>query len=290
MKPKSLLLLCVAGGCGLVAAIATAKHLTGNQSGPVAPVEPRKPVVVATADLEVGTQVSEDKIKVVEIAEKDLPEGTFATVAEVTTHMVRYPIYKGEPVLEAKLGRGLSALSEALQPGMVAQTVKVDDEAGGMTGLIYPGDHVDVYWLPMNPDLSSISVKLLLQNVKVLAVGQRIERDDNETSSSKESKSHRAENYTLLLNSVLNRRLMAANQKGGKYRLSLRGKGDKTVQEMDEHSLDIMLGLQERPKEATPEPTPEPVHNKHEIEYIKGNDISTESVDLADPRRLTSQK
>ena len=71
-------------------------------------------------------------------------------------------------------------MASELPEGMKACTVKITDEENSMKGLIKPGNHVDAFWLPMKADLSTTSVQLLLQNVKVLAVGERIEGDDLE--------------------------------------------------------------------------------------------------------------
>src|SRR5262249_2355406 len=148
------------------------------------PAPARKAVVVAVEDQDAGTQLKPEMLKVVEMAEADLPEGAFSDSSEVTGQTLRYPIFKGEPVLAAKLGgeRTLAALTRNLPEGMKAYTVKVSEEDGGMRGLINPGNHVDVLWLPMRADSASGSVRNLLQNVRVLAVGQRIDTDESESA------------------------------------------------------------------------------------------------------------
>ena len=294
MKPRSLILLLVASGCGLVAALATAQHLAGNNSQqPSIPGEPTRAVVVADTEIEAGIQLKAEMLRVVELPAKDLPDGTFAAVAELTGQTLRYPVFKGEPVLTGKLGRGLSALARELPEGMKACTVRVEGQDAQMTGLINPGDHVDVHWLTLKSDLASTSVRLLLQNIRVLAVGQRTDLDESDSIESKNSRGQSSENYTLLVQPIQNKRLLAAMSKGGKFRLTLRGKTDRTVEELDENSLDILLGLVPAPEGPTvvvthPEATTE--GDNYDIEYYKGNEISVETLTVSEGQRSASKK
>jgi len=288
MKPKSLLLLFVAGACGLIAAVFTAQHLAGNKPAPVvAPIDEKKSVVVAVKEIPAGIQIKDDMLKVVELPTKDLPEGTYAATAEITGQTLRFPVFKGEPILAAKVGRSFS-ISEALSPGMKAYIVKVTEEDKALTGLVNPKDHVDVHWLQMQSNLQSASVRLLLQNVKVLAVGQRTESDDSESGGSKESRGHIADNYTLEVTPRQHQRLQAALIQG-KVRLALRGRGDTSVEDLDEQELDRMLGF-DRPVEkpvVVPEPEPEP--EQYEVVYIKGNETSKESWNIIEERKLKAR-
>jgi pilus assembly protein CpaB len=289
MKPKSLLLLFVAGTCGLIAAIFTAQHLTGKEPVTLAaPVEEHKSVVIAVKDIPAGDHLKEDMLKVVELPTKDLPEGTFTATAELTGQRLRFPVFKGEPVLAGKLGRG-SSLARELGLGMVAGYVPVSPEDRPMTGLINPGDRVDVSWIAMQQDLSSTSVRLLLQDIKVVAVGQSIESEDTDSSGSKDSRSRLSDTYTLEVLPIQNMRLQAALLKG-KVRLTLRAKGDTTVRELDEKALDLALNLTPRPieiVEPTPEPTPEIEPEKWEVEIIKGNEVTTQVLNV--PAELNSK-
>lgn len=294
MKPKSMILLFVAGACGLIAAIATAQHLAGNQ--PVVPAvtaEARKSVVVALKDIPAGTELKEEMLKVVEMPAKDLPDGIYTSAAELTGQRLRLPVFKNEPVLAHKIGRAPSTLARDLGPGMKACTVPVAAEDRSMTGLINPSDHVDVLWCQIQPDLSSNSVLLILQNIKILAVGQRTDSDEVEVSGSKDSKSNLTDSYTLEVTPLQYKRVQAALGKGGKIRLALRGKGDTTIEDLDEKALDLALGLTDRPEEKadpTPPPTPEPEPDKYEVEYVRGNESSTESWNFAEELRPKTKK
>jgi pilus assembly protein CpaB len=277
MKPKSLLLLLVAGACGLVAAVAVTQHMAGKQVGLVtSPGEPRKPVVVALADQEAGTQLKPEMLKVVELPAKDLPEGVYSDPAEVTGQTLRFPVFKGELLLAGKLGeRGLAHLNQSLPAGTRAATVRVDDETAEISALITPGNFVDVFWLPQQRPELGLSVVRLLQNVRVLAVGLRIDSDDSESAAAKDARS-KQQNFTLLVTTEQFHRLAAATS-NGRVRLALRGKGDTSVEELDEAKLDRLLGLTQ-PEVVRPiiETAHVPEAQSWEVEIWNGKELTIE--------------
>lgn len=290
MKTKSLLLLVVAGACGLVAAFAAAQHLAGNQTPvPIAPSEEQRNVVIAVADVEAGVSLKADMLRVVPKPVKDLPDGTFTAVAELTGQPLRYPVFKGEPVLAGKVGRSLESLATDLPEGMKACTVRISDEENSMRGLIKPGNHVDVFWLPMKSDLSSSSVMLLLQNVKVLAVGERIE-GDNEALDARANKSYATENFTLLVDSRQNKRVIAATSKGGKFRLVLRRRGDNSLEESDEARLDKILSIDPSEEIVATDVHVESEPLTWEVEYLNGGEQKIDRINMSEGRHSSAKK
>jgi pilus assembly protein CpaB len=287
VKPKSILLLVVAGGCGLIAALGVTQRLTITQAGTGGrQPQPLRSVVVAEVDAESGAQLKPEMLRIAQFPDNDLPEGTFSSLEEVTGKSLRFPIFKGEVVLAGKLGgeNTLVALPKNLPPGMRAGTARVAEDDARMQGLINPGNHVDVLWLPSRPDLQGSSVKTLLQDVTVLAVGQRINRAGSiDGSGPRETSDSNEQNYTLLLTAEQNRRLVAASSLG-KIRLVLRGEGDTAVEEVDEAYLDELLGLKprlaQRPAPTVEKPV-EPEPEFYEIEIIKGGEVSTESLNIS---------
>jgi pilus assembly protein CpaB len=280
MKPRSVLLLCVAGVCGLVAALAITQHLSGNQGGPQ-PSVPMKPIVVAVADQEPGIELKPEMVKLVETPEQEVPPGAFTDVAAVTGQTLRYPIYKGDVILPGKLGGAQTRI--IIPPGMKGFTVRVGEE--DRTGLINPRDNVDVWWLPSHTDVSVARVYLLLQNIEVGAVGQRLEA----VESVKSAASHEdrgSDNYTLFVTPEQNRRLVAAmSMNGSRIRLTQRPKGDNSIDSsIDQEKLDILLGLKpdpnaepvEEPIKIVAKPAPEPEPEMWEIEIVKPGKLSTE--------------
>ncbi len=143
-------------------------------------------VVVAAVDLPLGTQLRPENLMVLDWPASARPASSYANPAELVGKVVSAHIYKSEPVLTEKLagaheGAGLASL---LPDGKRAISVRVDDVVG-VAGFIHPGDFVDVIVTMVNPAVQMpVPVsKIILQNIKVLAVGKEI--DSNERKGDK---------------------------------------------------------------------------------------------------------
>src|SRR5580704_16751545 len=159
---------------GLVS-LAVYKNLQSIRSGNQAPGEE---IIVAADDLQVGTKIEEKDIRLVRFPSADLPAGVFHLKNKVIGRGVIAPIARGEFILTNKLagensGAGLPAL---IPPGMRAVSVRVNDTTS-VSGFVLPGTHVDVL-LTGNPQGSSDpQTTTVLENVAVIATGQRLERN-----------------------------------------------------------------------------------------------------------------
>ncbi len=135
-------------------------------------------VVVAADDLQVGTKIDDKDIRVVHFPSGDLPDGRYRQKTKVVGRGVVLPIAKGEFILQNKLagenaGYGLPSL---IPPGMRAVSVRVNDTTS-VSGFVVPGTRVDVL-LTGNPQGSNEQqTGTVLENVAVIATGQRLERN-----------------------------------------------------------------------------------------------------------------
>lgn len=132
-------------------------------------------VVVASAPLRFGAQLSAQSLREVAWPQDAIPVGTFASITELLSsgkRIVLASIEPNEPVLRTKItGPGQRAtLSAIIQPGMKAVTVRVND-VEGVGGFVLPGDHVDVL-MTRQPEKGTGNNDVVLQNAKVLAVDQ----------------------------------------------------------------------------------------------------------------------
>jgi pilus assembly protein CpaB len=164
----------------VVAAIGSALLLTRYMEQRTAQARvPTTKVVVAEMDLPVGAEIRAENLRLVDWPAASRPEGAFADPKELEGKVVSTRIYRLEPLLRAKLanagaaGAGLSAL---LPPGMRAAAVRVDDVVG-VAGFIHPGDSVDVI-ATLRPETANAMTasKVILQNVRVLAVGKELDQ------------------------------------------------------------------------------------------------------------------
>jgi len=135
-------------------------------------------VVIAAGDIQVGAKIEDKDVKVVRFPSGDLPPSCFHLKSSVVGRGVVLPIAKGEFVLPLKLagenaGYGLPSL---IPPGMRAVSVRVN-EVVSVAGFVLPGTRVDVL-LTGNPSgASEQQTTTVLENVAVIATGQRLERN-----------------------------------------------------------------------------------------------------------------
>lgn len=171
---RALVFLMVA----LVAAVGSALLLTRYMDARVAAARvPTEKVVVADVELPIGSELRAENLRAVNWPAAGRPEGSFTDPAALVGKVVASHIYRQEPILSARLagaaGGGLSAM---LAPGKRAVAVRVDDVVG-VAGFVHPGDSVDVIATLRSDGGNSItSSRVILQNIKVLAVGKELDQ------------------------------------------------------------------------------------------------------------------
>lgn len=142
--------------------------------------KPGMRAIVASRDLPLGTVIHESDLSVAEIPSP--VAGNLIAKEEIVGRGVTNGIYKGEPILEARLnakgaGGGLAGL---IRPGMRAAAVRVN-EVVGVSGFVRPGMHVDVITSGASPDAAQRNIgtvsRIVLQNLEVLSAGQDLDRD-----------------------------------------------------------------------------------------------------------------
>ena len=106
----------------------------------------------------------------------------FDSPEKVTDRVAVVNIAAREPITDSRLAPegSVGGLSAIIPEGYRAMTVKVDDVVG-LSGYIMPGSLVDVV-VVIRPDDSAqgpIS-KIVLQNIKVLANGQNLDKPENQ--------------------------------------------------------------------------------------------------------------
>ena len=174
-------------------------------------------VVVAAADLELGTALKKDDLKVVQFPQGAAPEGSFTSAADLVGRGLIVPMVKNEPVLSAKLAskEAGAGLPPVIPEGMRAVSVRVN-EVVGVAGYVLPGNRVDVVATASPTDSrSDTTSKVVLSNVQVLTAGTRMEQSDAE------NKPMQVTVVTLLVNPEQAERLALASTEG-KIQLALR--------------------------------------------------------------------
>lgn len=199
---------------------------------------PTQPVVVAAADLALGTEIGKDDVTVENFPKGQAPAGSFASPAEVIGRGLIVSVVKNEPVLSAKLAskEAGAGLPPVIPPGMRAVSVRVNDVIG-VAGYVLPGAHVDVVVTesPDNKTENSTS-KVILSNVQVVTAGTRMEQDQEK------GKPMQVTVVTLLVYPEQAERLALAST-DGKIQLALRNPLDSSAPETPGVRPAVLLGL-----------------------------------------------
>jgi len=172
---------------GVLAAVSVSKYLSSAQ----AYSKNLNKIAVAKVAIPLGSKIIPEQIMVVQFPKESTPDGAFEAPEKLAGRVAVINIAAREPITESRLApEGTAAgLSAIIPEGYRAMTVKVDD-AAGISGFIQPGTLVDVV-VVIDPREGSgmqdpIS-KIVLQNIKVLANGQNIDKpkDEREANSVK---------------------------------------------------------------------------------------------------------
>jgi len=178
-RPPRWVWLVLAGLFGLAAALMGAGWLREPPAPSSATGIKCTPVVLAARDIEAATELTPDLLRVdLRWPLESLPKGSFSGVEKLTGRVTASTVGAGEPILEARLApQGAAAgLTALLPPNKRAMTVKVD-EASGVAGFLNPDNRVDVVVTLDKGDYSSAPTsKVVLQNLRVLGTGQKIEK------------------------------------------------------------------------------------------------------------------
>jgi pilus assembly protein CpaB len=165
---------------GVLAAVSVSKYLSSAQ----AYTKNLNKVAVAKVAIPLGTKIIPEQIMVVQFPKESIPDGAFDSPEKLAGRVAVMNIAAREPITESRLApEGTSAgLSAVIPEGYRAMTVKVDD-AAGISGFIMPGTMVDVV-VTIDPregsGMQDPVSKIVLQNIKVLANGQNIDKPENE--------------------------------------------------------------------------------------------------------------
>jgi pilus assembly protein CpaB len=180
MRPKSLILLALALGCGLVASIGISQVLDSSNR-PVA-VE-TAPIYVALRNVNVGDPMTESMVALEEWPKGKVPVGSLTKWEDLEGRRPRTNIYQGEPILDGKLlakGQTNDPI-QGVPSGMRLKTVSVDARTSA-AGLLSPGDRVDIQLYVNRNEAYGITApvtRIFLQNVRVYAIDQTIEKSSD---------------------------------------------------------------------------------------------------------------
>ncbi len=181
MKPKTMMLMVVAVGCGLAASYMTSRLLADRSTTTVE--EPKIKILVAKGKVPAWVLIK-DPAKYFEekdVAESAVPKKALKELKEVENQRLSQALTEGEYVLADKLVNAEQVgLLAKLPSGLRAIALKVNAEALA-GGFILPGSRVDVVSTLRGGANESVA-KIIMQNMLVLAVDTNSTRDTQTTS------------------------------------------------------------------------------------------------------------
>ena len=146
--------------------------------------EPVKKIVVAARKLPASTKLTKKDLKVASWPESSIPVGAYSKIEDVvkSQRVPLIPFVLGEPVLKSHLSKPRAGMGVATLVDMDKRAIAIrTDNAVTLTRLVYPGARVDVLTTMRNTaggiddEGPKISTKIVLQDVKVLSVGEDID-------------------------------------------------------------------------------------------------------------------
>src|SRR5689334_9755761 len=291
MRNKRLILaLACAVICGLLGVLAITRYLSSVEAF----TKDLGNVVVAKREIPLGAKITADDVSLASIPNGSLPDGIFRKTDQVIGRVAVQSIGVRETITSMKLapegtGGGLSAV---IPEGYRAVTVKVDDVVG-VSGFVMPGSYVDVVSVIVPPGQDAQAQgpisKIVLQHIKVLASGPKIDSPENQREPTKVGA------VTLMVTPEQAEKLVLAVNEG-KLQLVMRNYSDDedtTTSGADKNKLlhgdnvspeppSPSEGQAKKPKATWVKHTPVPrpkvekpttpaVESKHSIELIEGS-------------------
>ena len=168
---------------GLVVAVAVALlfstyvYRTLQRTTNVRPPEMRK-IVVAESSIPLGTRLREDNLRLISWPGDEPIPGSFSRVEDCLGRALITQVTENEPILEGKLAprEAGGGLPSTIPEGKRALSVAVN-EVVGVAGFVIPGTMVDVLVTGQETGGGSNITRTILEDVPVLAAGQKIEQD-----------------------------------------------------------------------------------------------------------------
>jgi len=142
-------------------------------------------VVVAAMDVNLGTRLTPDMIRLADWPAGSVPGGSFTDLKTLDTRVTRVSMQRGEPLIETKLAPvgATGGLSAVVAEGKRAMTVRVNDVIG-VAGFALPGNFVDILVSTQDETTKTKTnkdqniSKLVLERILVLAVAQESSQND----------------------------------------------------------------------------------------------------------------
>ncbi len=169
---RKTILIIVALAIATVGALLVFMYVQGVDDRAVAQTQPKQ-VLTVTSQIEPGETVEDAmqaaKFQLSEVPESSVLTGALDSTDPIESMVATSAIFPGEQVIAAKFGEVGSVSSLGIPDKRLAISVQLTDP-NRVAGFVSPGSDVAI-WVSMDQD-GQQSVRLLLEDVKVLGTGQ----------------------------------------------------------------------------------------------------------------------
>jgi pilus assembly protein CpaB len=246
---RGVIMLLIALVAGAAAVVFAARWMQAQAQG-------GGKIAVAALDIEIGSRISAEQIKMVDWPAGSIPPGAFLDMATLDSRVSKTSLARGEPIIEGKLAPvgSKGGLSSVVAEGKRAMTVRVNDVVG-VAGFALPGNYVDILVNTQDSgskrgDQDNSISKIVLERILVLAVAQESSRDA--------TKPKVVNAVTLELAPIDVEKLDLARSVGT-LSLVLRNQVDPKLGETEGATKTSLLDQAEPTPPPAPAPTPKPV-------------------------------
>ncbi len=139
-----------------------------------------KTLVVARAELPLGSVISEGDVTVIDFPVQAYPQGGFESIEEVVDRSLTQPILANEPITLARTtekGAGFG-LAPTIPEGYRAVAIAVN-QVSGVSGFVLPGSKVDILLTATPRGAEDRLTTTVLENVTVLSTGTKQQPSPN---------------------------------------------------------------------------------------------------------------
>lgn len=174
MRMKSLILIFIALGCGLVASIGISQVMErGGGSGPALETEQ---ILVALTDIDAGAKLDVNNIRLEDWPKNKVPEAAIRRVDDAKGKFAVPRFFKGEPIVATRISETTNGVADLIPEGYRAIPVKMEEDT--VMKAISPGDRVDisVFLKRDGNEIPRTGVFPIIRNVQIFAVNSNTER------------------------------------------------------------------------------------------------------------------
>jgi pilus assembly protein CpaB len=236
MKLKTMVLLAMALGCGLVAMVGVQQVLAERKTDGGNKVS----VLVARMEIDAGAELKEENVAFEEREVQTVPQGAVTDAEQYKRRATTVRLFPGELILQAKMGEpGVIGVAAQIPKGMRVVAVPVN-ATSSISGMVTAGNKVDIVltYARQKNGVQFKKTKTILTNIEIFSVDKVRHQDSADASKA----SAKPENVSLLVTPQQAQTLSYATQ-NGQLQLTLRSTTDDVAVETTEIDDEAFEGI-----------------------------------------------